>query len=352
MDDENPYMEVDTIPKTENLLQKAIRQSRIGQLGATSPVGMLPTTGQEAMDIAKVGIRQLIPESPGFVGVGANIVDPRPSKIELPAPETQYGKNLETSANVAQATHLASSLGSSAGRGIESFVNKFRTGPVKQNIEDLIFNGSKQVDSSLENMFREYNSKFGKSLEGLNSKMTSGDFADVVSSAADEIGNYNKSNELLTDELGDLLKEGDKTYTPQEVQAKSKRILQMLGKDNRAKAVFYKHFMDKLPEAVPGLKELKEAHAPIYQIANEAKSLGKGSLRKAARGNMGPDELNSLKEAQKKLGIDVITPLEEKGNELKKIIMRKKIGKAGLALTGAGAGLISIIKAIGGHSSE
>ncbi len=341
--DDDPYMSVDTIPKTENLLQKAIMQSR----KAGMPFGSFtPATGQEAMDLGKVGIRQILPETPGLVGMGANMVDSKRGKIELPAPETDYGKNLEGAANTAQLISAGTELAPLAGKGIGAIVNKFRTTPVKQGIEDLIYQGGQKVKGSVDDLFRQHNAKFGKGMEELQSTMSSDDFADIVAKTADEVGRYDKSNEVLTREMGNLIDEGGKGYSPAEVQSKSKRILQMLGNDERAKSIFYKHFLDKIPEAVPGLKELKASHAPIYKTAKDAKILNKGTMRRTATGKIGPEELKAAKGAQSKLGIDVLGPIEKEGNKLQQIIKNKKIAKALGAAVGVGGGAMSIVNAL------
>lgn len=337
------------IEKSGNLLERVIKNSRIGPFGGTSITAALPTSEQEAMDLGKVGIRQIIPEQVGLVGMGAKMVGAK-GDMKLPPPQTDYGKNLESSANIAQLLHLGGSTIPAIGKGIKNIIKPFQTTPVKQSIEDLIFQGSKKVGSSVDDLFKQHNARFGEGMSNLQSSMSSDDFADIVSMTADELGKYDKSGETLVSELGRLLDESGKVYSPVDVQSKSKRIMQMLGNDIRAKAIFHKHFLDRIPESVPGLKELKSAHAPVYQTAKEAKVLNKGLMRKVASGKIGPEELSSAKSAQNKLGIDVLGPIEQKGNELQKIIMNKKIGKASLGLTGAGASILGIINALKGKN--
>lgn len=335
-----------SLPNPENFLQKAIKNSRIGNFGGTSITAALPADGAEAMDLGKVGIRQIIPDEAGLVGMGAKMAGVK-GDIKLPAPETQYGKNLENSANIAQVAHLGGSLASSAGEGIQGLINKFRTTPTKQAIEDLIFQGGNKVKGAVGEMFKSSNAKFGEGIKNIESTMTADDFADIVAKTADELGTYDKSSQTLTREFESLINEGDKPYNVQDIQSKSKRVKQLLVNDERAKAIFNKHFLDKLPEGAPGLAELKAEHAPIYKTAQESKKLNTGAMRKLSKGNMGPQELSSLKETQSKLGVDVLGPIEQKGNELQKIIKRQKIAKWSLGLTSAGGTVLGALHAFG-----
>ena len=339
-------------PNPTNFLANAIQASRINDLPITG-VGMLPSDKDESFDFLKVAGRQ-VPmirgqdvnfATTGPTGIGLNMAGIKKADSLIEPPSTPYGKNLENAADIAPWASLGLSGLTSLSKGISK---SFRSAPVKREIEDLIFQGSNKVKTSVDDMFKQYNSKFGEGLSKLKSNMTSDDFADIVSQTTDELGRYDKSSDILTSELQKLLYNSGETFDVSSVQSKSKRILQMLGNDNRAKAIFYKNFLDKIPDTVEGLKELKAAHAPIYQIAKESRQLGKGLMRKIASGKVGPEELSSAKSAESKLGIDILGPIEKKSNELQKIILNKKLGKAALSLTGAGAGGLAILNALKG----
>lgn len=77
-----------------NVLQQTIRQSR--GLGA---LGMLPSSGAEAIDLLRAGAQQL-PETPGIISsVASSIIGKKPT---LPEPQTEYGKQMATAGNIAQ----------------------------------------------------------------------------------------------------------------------------------------------------------------------------------------------------------------------------------------------------------
>lgn len=77
-----------------NVLQQTIRQSR--GLGA---LGMLPSSGAEAIDLLRAGAQQL-PETPGIISsVAGSIIGKKPT---LPEPQTEYGKQMATAGNIAQ----------------------------------------------------------------------------------------------------------------------------------------------------------------------------------------------------------------------------------------------------------
>lgn len=121
---------------SENILQKAIHQSRIGQFGGSSITAALPSSGAETMDIPKVLGRQIpmtreMPVSPltmGPMAVGFNMAGINKMSDVIPAPETEYGKNLESSADIAQLALPVSGLGSlslSGAKGIGKGVGGF-----------------------------------------------------------------------------------------------------------------------------------------------------------------------------------------------------------------------------------
>lgn len=338
------------IPKSENFLQRAIKSSRIGPFGGTSITAALPSDREEYIDLANVAGRQIPltrgqgvgPAEMGPMGVGLNIAGIKEAGQIIPPPNTEYGRNLESSADIAPWVGLG--LGG-ATKGVSNLINKFRSGPVKKNIEDLIFKGSGKVKSSVDDLFKSYNAKFGEQLDQLKSSMTTDDFSDLVVKSADEIGEFEPSRNTLLAQLENIIKHSSRDMNPRQVQSAMKTMIRSAG-DTRAKAILHKNYLDKIPNFVPGLKELKQAHAPVYEAAKEAKTLGKGLMRKVASGRIGPEEMAAAKSAQSKLGIDVLSPLEKEGNKLQRIIRNQKVGKGLGALTGIGGGLLTILKAL------
>lgn len=77
-----------------NIIQQTIRQSR--GLGA---LGMLPSSGAEAMDLLRAGAQQL-PQTPGIISSVAGAISG--TKPKLPEPQTEYGKQMATAGNIAQ----------------------------------------------------------------------------------------------------------------------------------------------------------------------------------------------------------------------------------------------------------
>lgn len=329
VDDTDPYMEVDTIPNTENLLQKAIRQSR----SAGMPMGsFMPTSREEVSDAFKVGIRQIIPDNPGLVGMGANIVDPG-RDISLPAPETDYGRGLEAAGNTAQLLHLGGAGVSALKKPVGSLISKFRTGPIKEKIksvEDLISNskqaemgfkeeaekvsyvGSKSIKDQISGRFRDANKRFGEVFSQLESRMGDEDLAKVIKRAADDIGAPDvpgtPGNAMLNQikKYGPQAKDGvvnmePRIYNKEELQAVTREILDSLPNE-RSKTIFHKHLIDALPENIPGLKELKSSHSPIYRIAKESKSLSKSAIKRVASGRASDPEVEDLSRIAERLG--------------------------------------------------
>ena len=182
--------------------------------------------------------------------------------------------------------------------------------------------GGRTVKSSVHEFFKKKNVEFGESFSKLDSKMTAKDIEDVLSSAASEIGagdipgspafnllqnkgryGVKKSSKIstITGEKAEIVKK----YSKEQVQAITKAVRDSVG-DERAKAIFNKHLLDKLSDAVPGLKELKASHAPIYKIARESKEVNQSSIGLVARGNIPATEVRRLSGIEKKIGSNFI----------------------------------------------
>lgn len=131
----DPYESAITSPPAmghENFLQKAIKNSRVGPFGGTSITAILPTSGQEAMDAARVAGRQIPmtrgqgvgPAEMGPMGIGLNMAGINEAKPLIPEPETEYGKNLEMSADIAPWAAMGLGGATAAAKGIHKFFSK------------------------------------------------------------------------------------------------------------------------------------------------------------------------------------------------------------------------------------
>lgn len=338
------------VPKTENFLQRAIKNSRIGTFGGTSITAALPSDGEEFRDMGKVAMRQAIPDQSGLVGVGANMAGVK-GNIGLPSPQTPYGQNLESSANIAQLSHMVGGIGSLLKQPIGNAINSLRTSPIKneiKSIEDLIahskkaeipvkedianlklegrnlgqkssreaervaYEGSKAIKGQVSARFKDANQRFGEEFSKLESTMGDEDLGKVIKNAAYDIGAADvpgTPGSAMLSQLGrfgpknnpEVIQTVPRIYNKEQLQAITKEILDSLP-DDRSKAVFHKHLLDALDESVPGLRELKRSHAPIYQVAKESKSLTKGAIKRVARGTASEPEVDTLRRAGEKLG--------------------------------------------------
>lgn len=353
-----------TVPNTENFLQKSIQMSR----QAGMPFGSFtPKTGQEAMDLGKVGIRNLINPTGdfGMVGLGANIADKAmggmadfSAKInngkvdEALTPETSYGKNLDLAAKIAPLAMLGLEGATGAAKGIKSFLsvgtlpNEIET--TKAGIQDIIHTGPSKVKARVGQIFDETQADFGNRISnipgGFNAQMTSSHFAEALEGAANEMGAVNvpgsQGNRLM--QMAQDMTNNPRTFYPDEIQAQTKKILNSFGGDTLSKAKFYNHFSSILSREVPELASLKSEYAPTYNIAKQSKVINKGNLGRVASDKIGPEQLGEMTQAQQMLGDEpnIVEQASASGrklkgqqNQLQKIIKRQKAAK----IIGAGA---------------
>lgn len=137
---ENPYLRAlpnNAVPKPENFIQKAIKSARGGSW-ASSPMGLIPSSGEEMMDIPRVIGSQTIPRGTiGTFGVGANLVgkglgDTPQALEEALTPRTEYGSALNTGATIASLVPAVMGIGSLAKGGFKGIKDFFSTGALKQ----------------------------------------------------------------------------------------------------------------------------------------------------------------------------------------------------------------------------
>lgn len=346
------------VPSTENFLQKAIQQNR----QAGMPFGSFtPKDGQEAMDLGRVGIRNLINPTGdfGMVGLGANMADKamggtsefsaklKKDKVdEALIPQTQYGKNLDFSAKVAPLAMFGLEGATGAAKGIKNF---FSAGELPQEIEatkagiqDIIHTGPKKVKARVGQIFDESQANFGERISnipgGFNAQMTSAHFAEALEGAANEMGATNipgsQGNRLM--QMAGEMRNNPRTFYPDEIQAQTKQILNSFGGDTLSKAKFYNHFTGVLSREVPELASIKSEYAPTYDVARQAKVINKGNLSRVASDRIGPEQLGEMAQAQQMLGDEpnIVEQasasgrkLKQQQNQLQKIISRQKAAK-------------------------
>ena len=128
-----------------NYAQEFIRGAR-----GISPLGFIPTSGEEALDIAKVAGRQLIPGAretnvgvfeQGPIGGGLNLAGIRKAKGLIPAPSTGYGKGFESSADIAQTALALKAVAPALKAGMNAYkLNRAGgpTGAIKKAEDELI----------------------------------------------------------------------------------------------------------------------------------------------------------------------------------------------------------------------
>lgn len=353
-----------TVPKPENLLQRVIKSQRMGPFGGTSITAAVPTTGQEAIDLGKVGIRQIVPDQSGPVGIGAKMAGVK-GDINLPAPETEYGKNLENSANIAQLLHLGGAAGSIAKNGISKFFSKGNlpkeVEATKGSIQDIIHNGPRKVKDGISDIFNDSQKEFGKRIENIpgnfNAQMTSDHFYEALENTAMKLGNSKvagSSGDFIM-KLAQEIKNNPNTFYPKDIQAMTKSIMDKLP-GTQLKSEFYSNFMNVLEREVPQLASLKHEYAPVYDIAKRSKIINKGNLARVASDRIGPEQLGEMAQAQQMMNDspNVVEQAYASGkklrgqqNDLQKIIERQGMLRRGVkraAWGGAGYGIYNLLK--------
>lgn len=330
--------EYGVIPNSNQLLDRAVKPfmaaSDIPQIAFQTGQGIIGNAPQNIVENPMTAAMSGLPgvqAKSGAQGItalkklifGGNAVEPETTEFseKYLEPKTVGGKIAGVVGNIAGGSIIP---GIGIAKGASSAL---RTTPVKQGIEDLIFKGSNQVDQGVDDIFKVFNQRFGEGIDQLSSTMTTDNFADLVTRTAQEIGEFHPSRNILLSQLENIIKNSSREMSPRDVQNAFKTISRSLG-DNRSKAILNKNYLELIDQTVPGLREIKAAHAPVYEAAKGAKNLGKGTLRKIANKKIGPEELGVAKESQSRLGIDIIGPLEKQGNKLEKIIRNKKIAAA------------------------
>ena len=355
----------------ENVLQRVIKNSRIGPIGGTSIAAALPASGQEAMDLAKVAGRtipgffgvntrggSISPATQGPAGIGMNMAGIKEAKPLISEPETPYGKNMEAAADIAPWAAMGMGAATSGAKGINRLFSK---GSLPQEVEtakgsmqDLVKLGPEKVKGRVSDIFNEFQNHFGKEIEKVNGFLHSGHFEEALRNTADDLGAVDVpgSPGYNVAKLADSFKDKTRLFTAPEIQAQTKELMKSF--DHLTKSKFYNHFTQILSKEFPELSNLKASYAPVYDIANKSKFINSGRLGRAASGKMGPEELGRMAEAEQMLGdepgvvsktVEASDALNDKQNQLQKIIGRRNaLGSIGKTFArgipyGAGAGV-------------
>lgn len=373
------------VENTNNFLKRAIDSNRIGSLPLTG-LGMIPSTGSEALDAGKVAIRNTINPlgDTGPIGFGANLVDQKGTNLindpslksnieEGLTPETPYGKSLDSGMKIAPWAMLGLEGASAGAKGIGKFLSKGNLpeeiNTTKSSIQDIIKMGPGKVKSRVGDIFNEFQSEFGKRLESINSKMTSDSFSKVLESTANDLGGSDIPGSIgnRVSMMAKEIKGTPRSFDPKEIQIQAKTIMDSLGANTMAKAKFYNNFTNVLSDEVPELASLKSQYAPVFDIAKQSKKINSGALRDVASDKIGPEQLGEVTQAQQMMGDNpnIVeqayaggAKLRSQQNELQKIIGRQKTAKiAGAGALGyagyrGGKGILDLIFGSGNQNNQ
>ena len=386
------------IPKSENFLQRAIKQTigkplfqasdvpAIGHQFAEGVVGNAPqNVAQNPMTFGMSGFPgvQAKGGAQGVSGIkdlifGGTSIPNENSIVEdnkYLTPQTIGGKVIGLGANIVGGLVNPANI-ALTGKAL----NSLKTGPIKKEImgiEDLIsginfeeanvkseidavnqalseskvagsqraketaYTGAKEIKKQVSGRFRDANQRFGEEFSQLDSSMGDEDMAKIIENAARDIGAQDILGSPGNTLGGKVSRYGPKPqpegviqgipriYTKEEVQAITKEILDSLP-DDRSKAIFHKFLLEGLKESVPGLKELKASHAPIYQVAKDAKFLKESNLNQIASGNSPVSKVDDLSQMGERLGtshIERAKKVAEK-NKLEQMMIEQKRTKA------------------------
>lgn len=356
MDSDNEYMQFMPTNKPEaheNFLQKAIKQ------GGSFFRGM--------RDV----------ESGGMNKLGNMAGDAFSNKFISPhfSPEVnakadkmvnsvmQEPENEPVAYGVGGAIPIAHAVGS-IGKGIGKFFSKGdlpeKIEMTKNSIRNIVEEGPSKVKSQVGKIFDEFQTEFGNRIKNIKGGITNNHLAEALDKTAQDIGAHhisgspgNKASQLAEHFKGMSTANADRFFTPDEIQAQAKQILNSFGKDTMAKAKFYNNFTDVLSREVPELANLKSEYAPVYDIAKESKVINSGNLRKVSNGNIGSERFGRMAQAQQMMNdspnvveeADALgRTLSEQKGQLNKILERQRTAKDIAKKAGIGIGIEEIIR--------
>lgn len=340
--------------KPEGLLNKVvqvIQQSRMPPFGGTSITSAVPTSGAEAMDFAKVAGRQ-IPNirgggvgfaEQGPMGLGLNAAGINKMSPIIPQPETQYGKNLELSADIAPWAAMGleggTALAQSVGKGVRSFVGKLKgkgipeletqikgktedIGKTKGTIEDLKSMGPQKVKAHVDELHSNFVKEFGQRLNTMKGQLNNTHFEKAAYNSAKELGatNVEGSPGNLMSKVASSYKGSPRTYNGKQANAELRVALDQM--DPLSKAKFYRKFIDIISDPSSGLSELASAkadYAPIFDIMDKAKMIKPSIVGKVASDRIGPEQLAQVAEAEQTVGMQpgILEQADVQGSRLR-----------------------------------
>lgn len=399
-----PELQNKTLPH-ENILQRAIKNSRIGPFGGTSITAAVPSSGAEGMDFLKVLGRQIPgmrggainPMTQGPVAIGLNQMGFNKADDAIPGPESQYGKNLESSADIGQLAVLGGELGTAGAKGIHKFFSTAapqkelasltgQIGEVTNKGLDLAYEAPKDIKAKIGEMFDKARNAYKSILENHPADIPKAALKDVVSKTIKGLGLEGRS---FLDPAERALVHADETFhtTPtmtgeqvdtlkdfRDVKNFKSAIFNALDSNKGAQGEFLKNYGDMLIEQGFGdVADVNAQYSKAYQNARDAKVFTEGRLgRIAGGGKIAPKRVSSMLDLEEQLGLgtehtkraqgiaDETAHLKgkaaEKENEIEKLIGRQKFAKglAGKFIKGLpyGAGLgtgYGIYQLLGGH---
>ena len=365
---------------SENFLQSIIKSAR-GPMGlASSPMGMLPSSGQEAMDIGKVGLGNTLGMINPFgssispMSMGANMADQRGSIIGVPQieeamkPQTEYGQGLDLSAKAAMLASpfalnpgLGGQMLGSAKKGIGGITDLFNLGKANRGLSGEVRKGALSAEGALGKMGQAASEEMGASLQtiedtGRDASHIRG-LLDKVATFLDEGGStFGNPNSAAGQVL--QLKEGlpvTGNFTGPQLQAKYVEIKDALGKigpaGKKAQHAFSEAFKDLIPDE---LKSAREAFSSYHAKAKAAEPLTRhGTLNKIGKKTMDDELLAELEKASKQVpGLEnLISKITGAGQKVRNVKTARTVGKWGAGV-GAGIPLLrSLMRGLGGASN-
>ena len=329
-----------TIPKSGNLLERAINSAtQFGNELNAVPESFFSSATFGAPQMIEAATNKMMPLPPEGEEKYQRMLHPETSGIG-----TALGTGLGIFKGAPAA--IAKSGAQAVGKGLTS---TFGEKAARRTFADQIFKSHGTVKGHIDSLFKQQSVKFGAGLKDIKSTMKADDFANILAESADDLNVSQIPGHPLTREFERMLELGNKELSGPEVQAFAKNIQRRLGSDEPAKAIFFKKFLDKIPDTAPGMKELRAEYAQLYPKAKQAKMFTKTALSRAGKGTMGPEELGSMKTAEKNIGVNVLEGLIKSGKKVESTKRNKTIATGAAGLTGAGLGANFLSKLISGQ---
>ena len=359
--DEMRQKDFGSVPNTNNLLQNIIKSQRMGPFGGTSITAAVPTSREELTDLGKVGIRQVIPDESGMVGVGARMAGAK-GDIRLPEPKTPYGKNLENSANIAQIAHLGGSAAKGIGSMVKGTFSPLRKFPIEQRIgnlgkqaEEASFAGSEAVKAAVPKKFESARKAYREMIDSVDvSNVTAEDLVKVLD---DTILNKRISEKnirrpaedallAMRRKFGSMIKEGTpdtveelrdpmtnqvhrlitEQGTPKEVPNMSmveelrnfkNQVFNSLRGETDLEAEFLNHYGKMLEDKGLGsISDVGKVYREAYALKRDSRAINRGALKRIATGKAGSSETKKLSDIEKRLGTSSVSEASKIGSQL------------------------------------